>query len=314
MRTPDLGVRISLRRQHESDPHSASDVVGDVVARDDESITVQPWDRPAVRVPLADVLVWRAVPPRAVRLNSTPADLARLAARGWPGLELQRVGGWELRAGDHYTGRANSALPEGDPGCPVGQALERLVAFYRERGLPPQLQLVSRPGHPHPLEAALRRDGWHAAMNTTFMAADLRRLPGADQPTPVGVRWAETPDGAWLEAQGRPHPSRVAVLTAAPASYLSIDTGAAHGLDAIARVAITADWAGFTCVWVAPGLRGRGLATAVMGECVRHARAHGARFGYLQVVSDNTVARRLYLRLGWADHHDYSYWTLEDAA
>ncbi|HYO36111.1 MAG TPA: GNAT family N-acetyltransferase, partial [Geodermatophilus sp.] len=43
------------------------------------------------------------------------ADLERLAARGWRGDEEVPFGGWLLRAGGGFTGRANSVLVLGGP-------------------------------------------------------------------------------------------------------------------------------------------------------------------------------------------------------
>ena len=43
-------------------------------------------------------------------------DLERAAALHWQAPETERLGEWRLRAADGFTGRANSALPLGDPG------------------------------------------------------------------------------------------------------------------------------------------------------------------------------------------------------
>ncbi len=48
-------------------------------------------------------------------------DLERVAAGHWRGTEEEWLGGWLLRAAEGFTGRANSALPLGDPGAAVGQ-------------------------------------------------------------------------------------------------------------------------------------------------------------------------------------------------
>ena len=42
--------------------------------------------------------------------------LERAAARHWQAPETERLGEWLLRAAAGFTGRANSALPLGDPG------------------------------------------------------------------------------------------------------------------------------------------------------------------------------------------------------
>lgn len=309
MTLPTPGSRVSLRWLDGSG--QAHDLVGEVVEAGRDGVRILPWDRGPVTVHPAAIVAWRPVPPKAVRPSSPPADVARLAARGWPGLEVERLGGWELRASGGYTRRANSALCEGDPGLSVARAVDLLVEFYRARDLPPQVMLAARPGEHHPLEGRLVDQGWRAHSHTWLMSRDLR--VGQDEPLPTGVdaSWSQRPDAAWLAAFGRPHPLQLAVLTAADADYLSL-VGAGE-LIAIARLAPTDDWAGISALWVAPAHRGRGLGTAVLGALRARAVSRGARFGYLQVMADNPGARRLYERLGWQVHHGYTYLTRDPA-
>lgn len=73
-------------------------------------------------------------------------ELEHIAARHWRGTEEDRLGGWLLRAADGFTGRANSALPLGDPGMPLDDALAAVTGWYRARALPPMIVI------PVPLE------------------------------------------------------------------------------------------------------------------------------------------------------------------
>ncbi|MDN3023475.1 GNAT family N-acetyltransferase [Streptomyces sp. S.PB5] len=56
--------------------------------------------------------------------------------------------------------------------------------------------------------------------------------------------------------------------------------------------------AGLGGVIVAPGMRGRGLARAVVNAAVEHARGTGAEFGLLFCLPDRVP---LYRRLGWRE-------------
>jgi ribosomal protein S18 acetylase RimI-like enzyme len=69
----------------------------------------------------------------------TMTDLERVAAAHWRGTEEEWVGDWLLRAAGGFTGRANSALPLGDPGRPLDDALALVTRWYRERGLAPMI-------------------------------------------------------------------------------------------------------------------------------------------------------------------------------
>jgi len=73
-------------------------------------------------------------------------ELEHIAARHWRGTEEERLGGWLLRAADGFTGRANSALPLGDPGMPFDAALATVTRWYRARALPPMIVIPSAAG------------------------------------------------------------------------------------------------------------------------------------------------------------------------
>jgi len=68
-------------------------------------------------------------------------DLERAAARHWQAPDTERLGGWLLRAADGFTGRANSALPLGDPGVSLPEAVTAVEGWYRRRNLRPMIVL-----------------------------------------------------------------------------------------------------------------------------------------------------------------------------
>jgi len=88
--------------------------------------------------------------------------LERAAARHWQAPETEPLGEWLLRAAAGFTGRANSALPLGDPGCPRPEAVTAVEAWYRRRALPPMIVLPHGAG-PGPLEDLLTERGWFPA-------------------------------------------------------------------------------------------------------------------------------------------------------
>ena len=68
-------------------------------------------------------------------------ELERMAAAHWRGTEEEWLGEWLLRAADGFTGRANSALPLGDPGLPLDEALDYVTGWYRARELTPMISV-----------------------------------------------------------------------------------------------------------------------------------------------------------------------------
>ena len=102
-------------------------------------------------------------------------DLERAAACHWQAPEQDRLGDWLLRAAEGFTGRANSALPLGDPGVPLPEAVGRPRTDGR-RALPPMIVVpgvLDQGTPPGPLENLLAERGWLPRPGSV-----LRSLPG----------------------------------------------------------------------------------------------------------------------------------------
>jgi ribosomal protein S18 acetylase RimI-like enzyme len=237
----------------------------------------------------------------------SPADLERLAARSWRGLEEERFGGWLLRAGGGFTGRANSALVVGAPPNGLTAAVEAVTAWYARRGLRPMAQ-VPLPGA-EDADAAFAAAGWNTVEDVLVLTADLGGRP---EPT-LRVDLAPEPDDAWLAGyryRGTPLPPvarEILVNTQQPVfAAVRLDPPPAP-LAAVARGAVVDGWLCVTAVTVEDSYRRRGLATAVMDRLGSWGQAHGARSCLLQVVESNAPALALYRRLGFTEHHRYHY-------
>jgi len=313
----DIGRRVSVRRR---DPTvttgpSLRDTVGTLEEIDDDHVRIRLRDGSLVTVARAQVVATRRVQPPVTRLRRA-ADvdtetLERLTASGWPALEVSTLGDWTLRAADGFTGRANSVLPLGDPGCSVDDACAAVVRWYGDRGLTPRFQL------PLPLCAelddALDQRGWPAFDLVHVLVADVDAIRmsaerPADAPAPIV---ADHPDDRWMaiyhyRGQEEPPPVARAVL-AGGAEPVFVTLAEGSEARAVARGAVDGKWIGVTAVEVAPPARRRGLGLAVMLDLVDVGRRRGARFAYLQVADENHAARDMYERLGFVEHHRYHY-------
>ena len=139
--------------------------------------------------------------------NPRVEDLERAAALHWQAPETEPLGEWRLRAAAGFTGRANSALPLGDPGLPLPEAVAAVEAWYRRRDLPPMIVLPQGAG-PDPLPAYLAERSWVPRPGPAFvMTAEIADLPAG----PADVRFSPEPDAAFLglyRYRGRPAADR----------------------------------------------------------------------------------------------------------
>jgi GNAT superfamily N-acetyltransferase len=235
------------------------------------------------------------------------AELELLAARSWRGLEEEVYGDWLLRAGNGFTGRANSVLVVGDPPGALPGAVAAVAGWYAARGLRPRAQ-VPVPGAER-ADAALAAAGWTREDDNLVLTASLAGWPVTDVP----VNLAPEPDDAWLEGyryRGSPLPpaARDVLLHADGPVFASVRRAPAPApLAAVARGALVEGWLCVTAVTVDERHRRQRLATAVMAGLGAWARERGGHSCLLQVAGGNAPALALYERLGFTEHHRYHY-------
>jgi N-acetylglutamate synthase len=311
-----LGRRVVVRRVvavRDGRPRY-SDVLGYLVAANPDELVVSRADGTRVTVPRAEVHRLREVPPPPVRAGRADVlALQEVAALGWPAPDTERLGGWLLRAGGGFTGRANSVLPAGDPGLPLDAALRHVEAWYAARRLPALVQ-VPLPACAD-LDAALAERGYGQAVSAAHVlvaevAGVLAAAGGGGDPGPR-VRVDPEPSGDWLALyhyrRARTLPAVARGIMTAP-EHVAFATAEDGGEPvAIGRAVVTGDWAGLTALEVREDRRRRGYARAVLAALAEWALGLGARRVYLQVAVDNAPALALYARLAFTCHHTYHY-------
>jgi GNAT superfamily N-acetyltransferase len=232
-------------------------------------------------------------------------ELELLAARSWRGIEEETYGDWLLRAGNGFTGRANSVLVVGDPPEELSDAVAAVTRWYVQRGLRPRAQ-VPVPGSER-ADAALARAGWTRDDDVLVLTASLAGWP--EPAVPVALDPA--PDDAWLSGyryRGTPLPAvaRDVLVNADDPVFAAVRTGPGP-LAAVARGVVVDGWLCVTAVTVDEAHRRRRLATAVMAALGSWARDRGGHSCLLQVAGANAPALALYARLGFTEHHRYHY-------
>ncbi|WP_191133968.1 GNAT family N-acetyltransferase [Streptomyces sp. col6] len=312
----DVGKRVSVRRLtgDGAEGPKFTDTVGVLTSWDDGVLSLTPKNGESVRIAESSLVAGKVVPSAPARRRGPAAsyeELAPVYARAWQPVESEPLGDWLLRAAGGFTRRANSVLPLGDPGVPLGVALGRVRQWYADRGLPPYVQTATgAEDAQEELCAALEEHGWRREVTAEVRIAAL--APVGDLPAEVTrVRLERAADAAWLsryQRVGTPGPEVSSVLHSGPSVWFATVPGeAGEAPAAIGRCVVDGRWAGFMAVEVAPEHRRRGLATAVMTALARQAMDEGASAAWLQVEADNEGARALYDGMGFATHHLYHH-------
>jgi len=164
----DIGHRVVVRRR--VGERAMTDLLGVLVAIDGDRVVVRAEDGEVHSLAAADVVAGKRVPPRPARYSEIDS-LERTADRCWPAPVHERLGDWYLRAAQGWTNRANSALPVGNAGLPMAEALQATQAWYAGHGLTPRITV------PLPLRKdvaeALATAGWYAQPRVLVQTAPL---------------------------------------------------------------------------------------------------------------------------------------------
>jgi GNAT superfamily N-acetyltransferase len=231
------------------------------------------------------------------------AALERIASDAWPAAHRERLGDWQLRATAGWTGRANSALPVGDPGRSLPDAVDAVVDWYTAKGLPARINV------PLPLAAALDAEldarGWARSEPVLVQTAPLA---GFDASGAADVRLETTPSAQWLALvagrKGALPPEAHDLLTGP--SLVRFATGYRDGtVTGTARGAVITRVVHLGLVEVTDQARRQGLAGRLTRALAGWARDAGAHTVLLQVEEYNEPALALYAGLGFRTHHTY---------
>ncbi|MEW2591721.1 GNAT family N-acetyltransferase [Micromonospora aurantiaca] len=313
LRQQDVGHRIVVRRivGIREGRTLFSDALGELVELSETHITLS-TDAGPLRVPVAEVHRAKRVPPARRPTAAAVVALELAADEAWPAPVRGRLGDWRLRWADGWTGRANSALPVGDPDRPLPAALDAVQRWYAERGGP---ALVNTPlPLAAPVGAELDARGWTSRPPVLVQTVPLRTLTAAPPPADAAgvppVTLADAPADDWLAiAAGRkgglPDAARQ-VLTGTPRVRFA-ELREDGRLLAVGRGTVTGGgrWLGVSLLETVPQARRRGLAAAVVRALAGWGAAEGATHAFLQVEQSNTGAVALYRGLGFTTHHTY---------
>ncbi|MFG2012656.1 GNAT family N-acetyltransferase [Micromonospora sp. NPDC048868] len=311
LRQQDVGHRIVVRRIvgiREGRP-LFSDALGELVELSETHLTLA-TAQGRLQVPVAEVHRAKRVPPARRPTAAAVVELELAADEAWPAAVRGRLGDWRLRAADGWTGRANSALPVGDPDRPLPAALDAVERWYADLGRPP---MVNTPlPLAAPVGAELDARGWVGRPPVLVQTVPLAGLPPA-APERAGappVELTAEPSDDWLTvAAGRkgglPDAARH-VLTAVDQVRFA-HVYADGTLLAIGRGTVTGQgrWLGLSLIEVLPEARRQGLAGRIIRALADWGAATGASRAFLQVEQRNTPAVTLYRALGFTTHHTY---------
>jgi ribosomal protein S18 acetylase RimI-like enzyme len=243
-----------------------------------------------VDVAAADVVAIKTLAAAPVRTGDI-RNLEHAAALAWPGIEQRRLGGWLLRFGHGSTRRANSAVPLD---VPTGDDLSAIIDWYAAHAVAP---LVAAPDRLFRIPQGVPIDA-----ETLVMTGDVTTTQRRS-----AVAIATRPDGEWLRLYRRDVPVDVLTAVLDGEVAFAMSAGAAVGRGAVTESPDGTRWVGLSAVHVIETARRRGLARELCEALLAWGAERGATRAYVQVLTDNTAATRLYESMGFSVHHRSRY-------
>lgn len=300
----DVGQRMTIRM------HDPDGGYRDILGILESLTTVRKRDGSIVSFDPDRIALWRRISPRVDRagkgspLSLRIDEIERAASATWPATEQVALGDWLLRATGKFTMRANSALALGNPHIETEEAIDKVVAFYKERNLIPTIH-IALPTYVE-LDVLLESQGWTTKIIVHVMVADIS--PGELNQGEEGLwEFSHAPSDEWIRLQKDEGAREIMVRYPAIYAGLRVD----GELVAAGRTANFEKWTVLTRLFVRPDYRGKGLGKDLVTVLLNEASKEGATKALLQVDSKNTSAIALYRKMRFTLHHAYKYRLLQ---
>lgn len=227
-----------------------------------------------------------------------------------------RVDGWLIRLSPGKAKRSRCVNAQAAGSTPLEHLLTRCRQAFDAAGLPLIVRITPF-SQPADLDAQLAAQGWFAFDAADVMVrSDLDRLPGsADFLQAIDAPLYAQTVGALRGSSATAITAHAERMLAAPMPYQGFALQDEEGrLLACGQFVREGDIVGLYDIFTPPEHRGRGHALQLCGALLQIAKAQGATQAYLQVGSDNEVAKRLYTRLGFSFAYRYHYRSDDPAA
>jgi ribosomal protein S18 acetylase RimI-like enzyme len=230
-----------------------------------------------------------------------------LSLNSHPALQAQLYDGWLLRFANGYTNRANSVNPLYPSSLPPEKKLAFCENIYASQGLPPCFKLTE--ASPSGLDELLSARGYEVVTLTTVMGTRLRYFPTGDC---VLTSYA---DDAWLDSYfaftrcaGSAKMMTMKQILQNIQSPMLCGRIVKNGVSVACGMCVTErGYAGLLNIVVDAPQRGKGYGREICQSLLAAAGRLGAHTAYLQVVSNNVAAVKLYKKLGFEDAYRYWY-------
>ncbi len=237
-----------------------------------------------------------------------------LSLNALPSLETIYYDGWVLRFAGGYPRRANSIQLLYPSRLPLEEKIAYCESQYDARGFRTVFKFTDHA--PRDLEAPLLARGYVGDTPTSVHTLDLAGIDAPPAP-PFEVVIEPRLSEDWFAdcARLNAFPADRAESMQAIFARIPVEVAFARlqrdgETVALGLGVLDQGWIGLFDIVTAESARRQGVGTALIQQMLAWGRQRGAQGAYLQVVSNNAPALKLYAKLGFGE--TYRYWYLQN--
>ena len=235
--------------------------------------------------------------------------LEQAAFSAWPALEEENHAGWRLRFTNGYTKRANSANAMATVNHLTQAQIDHVEAFYHTRGVQPVFRLASFCTS-HATDDTLADRGYRFADMSLVMVMPLAEAKTKTVGIVELVRDAKTWLQTYRQISGESdaeQDNHLRILSAIKGDCAYVILRRDGQAVCCGLGVMTGEHLGLFDIATHPDFRRHGLAMQLCAGLMNWGVQRGAKEAFLQVVSANVDAIRLYEKLGFRRRYHYWY-------
>ena len=236
--------------------------------------------------------------------------LEQITMNAWPFIQTMLYDGWVLRFAYGVTRRANSVNPIYDSTIDIEEKIAFCEKQYSQKNLPTIFKMTSAVCQPE-LDAVLEKKGYIKQAETSVQIFDLK---DADFDIFPAIKIENELDEKWVKAFVELNEFDEDKIQTYNSILENIIPKTAFAGYSISNRIIgcglgvkQGNYIGLFDIVVDKKYRGVGFGYYIVTSILQWGKTKGAAIAYLQIMTENEIARHLYEKLGFKEQYKYWY-------
>lgn len=238
--------------------------------------------------------------------------IEELSMNAWPSLQTNLYDGWVLRFSEGYTKRANSVNPIYSSTINTNHKISYCENLYTSKNLPIVFKLTNQ-CHPKDIDNTLRIRGYRKHDETSVQVLNLssRYITEDIEGLEFDGKFTEEWIDSFVDCSNIIEKSTVEVMKKMLNNIIGkkvcVKISQNNKVVACGFGVIEDNYIGIFDIIVRRENRGEGYGKAIMNGILNEAQRMNVSNAYLQVVVGNSIAEKLYEKLGFVEAYRYWY-------